>query len=289
MTGQTVDVSREREAARSRLRGMWSAVAPAWGEHADFVEARGAAVTERLLELASPARGERVLELAAGAGGLGLAAAPLVAPGGEVVVSDFVAEMTEIAAARAAAHGFDNVETCVLDLEQIEQPDASFDLVLCREGLMFAVDPALAAGEIRRVLRPDGRVAVAVWGPREANPWLGIVLDAVSAQLGVPVPPPGMPGPFALGDAGRLADVLSAGGLADVSVEELALPLRAPSFDDWWTRTCALAGPVSSVLASFSAEAAAALRERAHAAAAAYETADGIELPGVTLVATGRA
>jgi SAM-dependent methyltransferase len=289
MTGQTVDVSREQEAARSRLRGMWSAVAPAWGEHADFVERRGAAVTERMLELVTPAQGERVLELAAGAGGVGLAAAPLVAPDGEVVVSDFVAEMTEIAAIRAAAHGLDNVETRVLDLEQIEQPDASFDLVLCREGLMFAVDPALAAGEIRRVLRPGGRVAVAVWGPREANPWLGIVLDAVGAQLGVPVPPPGMPGPFALGAAGRLAEVLSAGGLADVSVEELALPLRAPSFDDWWTRTCALAGPVSSVLASFSTEAAAALRERAHTAVAAYETADGIELPGVTLIATGRA
>ena len=289
MTGQTVDVSREQEAARVRLRGMWSAVAPAWGEHADFVEARGGAVTERMLELASPAQGERVLELAAGAGGLGLAAAPLVAPGGAVVVSDVVAEMTEIAAARVAAHGFDNVETCVLDLEEIEQPDASFDLVLCREGLMFAVDPALAAREIRRVLRPGGRAAVAVGGPREKNPWLGIVLDAVGAQLGVPVPPPGMPGPFALGDAGRLADVLAGAGLADVSVEELALPLRAPSFDDWWTRTCALAGPVSSVLASFSAEAAAALRERANTAVGAYETADGIELPGVTLIATGRA
>ena len=95
------------------------------------------------------------------------------APGGEVVLSDVVPEMTAIAAARAEALGLDNVSTCVLDLEQIDQPDDSYDVVLCREGLMFAADPARAAGEIRRVLRPGGRVALAVWGPRERNPWLG--------------------------------------------------------------------------------------------------------------------
>ncbi len=66
---------------------------------------------------------------------------------------------------------------------------------------MFVPDPARAAGEIRRVLRPGGRVAVAVWGPRERNPWLGLVFDAVSAQTGPPVPPPGIPGPFSLDDA----------------------------------------------------------------------------------------
>ena len=70
---------------------------------------------------------------------------------------------------------------------------------------MFATDPARAAGEIRRVLRPGGRAAVAVRGPRERNPWLAVVFDAVSAQVGAPVPPPGVPGPFSLGDADGLA------------------------------------------------------------------------------------
>ena len=273
---------------RGRLRDMWAAVAPSWERHADYVDERGAALTERMLELSAPRPGERVLELACGPGGLGLAAAERVVPGGEVVLSDVVAEMTAIAAARAAAVGLDNVTTLELDLERIDQPDSSYDLVLCREGLMFAPDPARAVREIARVLRRGGRTAIAVWGPRERNPWLGVVLDSVAAQLGRPVPPPGIPGPFSLDDADRLARLLHDAGLSDVDVVEVAVPMRVASFDEWWARTCALAGPLSQVLASLPEQAARALRARVDDAVRPYETAAGLEFPGVTLLATAR-
>src|SRR3982074_3353810 len=126
------------DALSAQLQGMWAAVAGSWATHAEYVDARGTAMTAKMLELSAPRPGERVLELACGAGGLGFAAAPLVAPGGEGVLSDVVPEMTSIAAARAETRGLSNVRTCVLDLEQIEQPDHSYDVVLCREGLMFA-------------------------------------------------------------------------------------------------------------------------------------------------------
>jgi SAM-dependent methyltransferase len=273
---------------RDRLHVGWAAVAAAWGEHAEFVDAEAASVTERMLELASPQPGERVLELACGAGGVGLAAAQMVAPGGEVVLSDLVAEMTSIAAARAAALGLTNVSTCVLDLERIGQPDGSYDVVLCREGLMLALDPAWAVREIRRVLRPGGRVAVAVWGPRERNPRLALVFDAVSAQLGTPVPPPGMPGPFSLDDADRLAGLLSDAGLTDVAVSELPTPHRAGSFEEWWSRTSSLAGPLAKILASLPEDAERTLRGRLQEEVSAYETPNGLEFPGVTLLAAGR-
>jgi SAM-dependent methyltransferase len=276
------------EDLRPRLHGMWESVAPAWGEHADYADARGAGVAERMLELTSPAPGERVLELACGPAGLGLAAASRVAPAGHVVLSDVAAGMADIAAARAESLGVRNVSTRVLDVESIDEPDEAYDVVLCREGLMFATDPARAAREVRRVLRPGGRVAIAVWGPRERNPWLGVVFDAVAGQLGRPVPPPGVPGPFSLSDAERLAALLEDAGLRDVVVGELAVPLRAASFEEWWERTSALAGPLSAILAALPEPAARALSERVRQAAAGYATADGLEFPGVSLIATAR-
>jgi SAM-dependent methyltransferase len=273
---------------RTRLHGMWAAVADGWAEHAEYADARGAEVAETMLGLTRPQPGERVLELACGPGGLGLAAAERVGPAGAVVLSDVAAEMTAIAAARADGLGLSNVTTRELDLERIDQPDASYDVVLCREGLMFAPDPDRAAREIRRVLRPGGRVGVAVWGPRDRNPWLGVVFDAVSAQIGAPVPPPGIPGPFSLGDADRLAGLLAGAGLSDVVVSELPVPLRAASFEEWWARTSALAGPLAKILASLPDEAATAVRARAQAAVGAYETPAGLEFPGVSLIASGR-
>jgi SAM-dependent methyltransferase len=262
---------------------MWESVAPGWADNADYVDTRAARVTERLLELTRPGPDDRVLELACGAGGTGLAAARTA---GAVVVSDVAPGMTAIARARADARGVANVEARTLDFERIDEPDGSFDVVLCREGLMFAAEPARAAGEIARVLRPGARVAVAVWGPRERNPWLGIVLDAVGAQVGMPMPPAGVPGPFSLSDAAELRGLLARAPLAGVEVEELAVPLEAPSLDEWWSRTTALAGPLAQLLRTLPEEA---IRARAGADAARYLTPEGPRFPGVTLIGSGRA
>src|SRR5436305_1652786 len=108
------------------------------------------------------------------------------------------------------------------------------------------------------------------------HPWLGVVFATVGAQLGREVPPPGIPGPFSLSDADRLAGLLAAAGLTDVAVTELAVPLRASSFDEWWERTSALAGPLAKILASLPEPAAEALRVRARDASRAYETPNGL-------------
>lgn len=276
------------ESKRAHVHKMWGAVAPNWSAHADYTDDRHAENTRRLLMDAAPAPGERVLELACGAGGLGLAAATLVMPGGEVVLSDVVAGMVSTAADRAAELGHQNVVARVLDLEEIAEPDGRYDVVLCRDGLQFALDPGRAVREMRRVLVPGGRVAVAVWAARSRNPWLGVILDAVTAQTGRTVPPPGLPGPFAIDDPERLAGLLADAGFTDVAVGELDLPLRATSFSDWWERTSALAGPLAALLATLPAPAMEALRERARQLAEGYTTPDGLEFPGVALVASGR-
>jgi SAM-dependent methyltransferase len=276
-------------ALRPGLHAMWASVAPGWATWADDTDARGAHLVDRMLECAAVAAGDRVLELACGPGGAGLAAAERVGPSSPVVLTDVAAEMTAIAAARAAERGLDQVETRVRDLEEIDEPDGAFDVVLCREGLMLVPEPARAAGEIARVLAPGGRFAVAVWGPRGRNPWLGGLFDAVTAQTGAPVPPAGLPGPFSLDDRDRFAAALDVAGLADVEIEEVDFPMRFESFDTWWTRVGALAGPLANLLAALPEEGRTAIRDHAAATFAPHRSAAGeLELPAVALLAGGR-
>ncbi len=274
---------------RAQLHAMWAGVADAWDEHAAYVDRRAAGVTAALLDATDPRPGERVLELACGPGGTGLAAARRVAPGGEVVVSDVVPAMTAIAARRAEELGLDGVRPRTLDLEAIDEPDGAYDVVLCREGLMFASDPAQAVREMRRVLGAGGRAGIAVWGPRERNPWLGLVLDAAAETLGRPVPQPGRPGPFALEDRDRLAGLLADAGFADVAIEEVATPLQAATIEEWWHGRVAMAGPLERIVAQLPQEARAAMQARAAAAVARYDSPAGLAIPGVTLVASARA
>jgi len=138
------------EAVRAQVHGMWSAVADRWADHADEIDERGADITAAMLTSAGVRRGDEVLELACGPGGLGMAAAELVGAEGAVVLSDVAGEMVAIAAERAARRGLTNVRTATLDLEEIAEPENSFDVVLCREGLMFAVEPDQAIHEIPR-------------------------------------------------------------------------------------------------------------------------------------------
>jgi enediyne biosynthesis protein CalE5 len=269
------------------LHAIWSTASQAWNEHADFVEERGAVVSAAMLAVADLRPGDDVLELGCGPGGVGIAAAEIVGADGHVVLSDVVPEMTAIAEERARRHGLRNVVVRELDMEHIDVPDASFDKVLCREALMLVADPTAAARETLRALRPGGLAVFAVWGPAAANPWLSALLDAVSAQLGAPVPPPGMPGPFALSGDGALAQVLSAAGFSDVDVREVSTPLHAASIDEWWTVVPSLAGPVAAIINSLPDDVTSAMRADAESALRNYADAGGYTIPGLSLVGVG--
>lgn len=284
----TSSTSAAPDPMRAMLHAMWGAAAAGWAEHASFVEQRGEVVTHALLAAARVGEGDRVLELGCGPGAVGIAAAAAVGRSGFVVLSDVAPAMLAIAAERSAAAGLANTTTKVLDLEQVDEPDESFDVVLCREALMLVADPGLALREVRRVLLPGGRVALAVWGARERNPWLAVLLDAVSAAVGVPVPPPGVPGPFSLADVAGLRATMAGSGLADVEVRELDTPMAVESFEAWWQIVPALAGPVGSLLSSLPAEQVDAIRAAARSSIGADQADGRLDLPGLSLVAAGR-
>ena len=205
------------------------------------------------------------------------------------MLSDDAPEMVAVAARRAT--GYPQVSTAVFDQSEILAEDGHFDAVISRHGLMFAEDPVGAVREATRVLRPGGGFAAMTWGPRSMNPWLGLVLDAVGEQFGVPFPPPNIRGPFSLDDAALLTSVLEEGGLDDVQVQAVETPMHAASVQAWWERVPQLAGPLATALAAMEPDVREQIAQRAMNAGAQASRRDGdqIVFSGSVLIASGRA
>jgi len=194
----------------------WTAVAAAWDANADEIDDHSAAATDELVTRLDVQPGETVLELAAGPGSLGATWSRLVGPAGRVVLSDIAPGMVDVAERRNSS--LDNVETVVLDATAIDRGDASCDVVVSRMGLMFALDPSLAFAEIRRVLRPGGRLGVLTWGAMEHNPWMTCVgMAAMMNGLTAGGLPRGPGGIFSLSDRATLEQLAHGAGFVDVS------------------------------------------------------------------------
>jgi len=276
------DANTHREAS---LRN-WEEAASGWTRRQELLRELGAPVSHWMLEAVSPRPGERVLELAAGLGETGMLAAELVAPMGGVIISDQAEAMLEGARARALALGLSNVEFQVLNAEWIDLPVASVDAVICRWGYMLMADPGTALSETRRVLRPGGRTALAVWDAIDYNPW-ALLPARELLERGLSSPPqPGTPGPFALGSSQALAELLERSGFSGVRMAELALVRRHSSFEELWDSTLDLSRVFhDTVLERPEAE----IEEIKYALAdrfAPYTARDGtLEIPGRTLLA----
>ncbi|HWF73980.1 MAG TPA: methyltransferase domain-containing protein [Solirubrobacteraceae bacterium] len=241
------------EVLRADLLERWERAAPGWAARRERVRAFGMPVSERMIDAVSPAPGQRLLELAAGIGDTGLLAAPRLLPGGTLVSSDATEGMLEAARARAAELGVGNVEFKRLELEWIDLPTADVDAALCRWGLMFAVDPGAALSETRRVLRPGGRVAVAVWDEPGSNPWATIPTRALVDLGHIDPPDPSAPGMFTLGAPGRLAELLGDAGFLEVVVDTVDFEARYDSVDAYVEETRELSPPFGDVVEGLSA------------------------------------
>lgn len=280
----------EPDDLRVQLLDAWDRQSAGWGRQADRIREHGMPVSVRMLELADLQQGERVLELAAGPGDTGFLAATRIAPGGTLISSDASEAMLALARERAAEQGIDNVEFRQLQLEWIDLPTASVDAILCRWGVMLLVDPAAALAECRRVARPGGRIALAVWDTPQTNPWTSI-LSGTLVDLGLTEPPePRAPGMFALAAPGALAEKLEDAGFVEVTVEPVAIARTYANVLEWIgeTRDCSMMfGRVWGGLGNSDRQR---VRDEVAARAAAFADADGgLTFPGSSLVAVAGA
>jgi SAM-dependent methyltransferase len=276
----------------SSLEG-WEAAAPGWVRRQALMREFAAPVSHRMIEALALQPGERVLELAAGLGETGMLAAEVVAPLGGVVISDQAEAMLSGARERALELGLSNVEFKVLNAEWIDLPLASVDAVLCRWGYMLMADPAAALAETRRVLRPGGRVALAVWDAIESNPWALLPAQELIERGQAPAPSADAeprPGPFALGDAEQVSELLMEAGFLDVEVEALDLVRRHPSFAELWETTLDLSPSFHDAVLSRPATEIAEIERSLAERFAPYTSADGaLEIPARTLIASASA
>jgi ubiquinone/menaquinone biosynthesis C-methylase UbiE len=271
-------------------RQRWAQIAAGWRERADVIRDFGMPVSARMIEQLRLQPGQRVLELAAGPGDTGFLAAELVRPGGLLISSDAIDEMLAIARERASAMGIDNVEFKLLELDWIDLETASVDAILCRWGLMFASDPAGALQEMRRVTRPGGRVALAVWDVAEENAWATIPSRAL-VELGYMEPPdPAAPGMFVLADADRLECLLEGAGFVDVVIERVAVTSADGSVEGYLADSAARSRQVREVREQLSVEQWDEVFRRVRALAEPYTAGDGsVRMKGRSLVASADA
>ncbi|HEY1390275.1 MAG TPA: methyltransferase domain-containing protein [Ktedonobacterales bacterium] len=210
---------------------VWNETARDYSEVAAIAAPGGEAISERLIALAHVTTGQRVLDVATGAGDPALTAARVVGPSGSVVGVDHAPQMLEMARQRATTAGLGNVTFLEGDAQRLDLPPQSFDAVLSRWGMMFFQPLVPALEGFRRVLRPGGYLAAAVWGAPQEVPLISASSAAVMGQLGRPLPPPDAPGPFNLADAGKLARSLADAGFRNVETESQTVSVTFPSAD----------------------------------------------------------
>jgi SAM-dependent methyltransferase len=192
--------------------------------------------------------------------------------------------MLGLARRRAQEKGLANVTFQVADAST-HSLEPSFDLLFSRFGVMFFDDPASAFRNLRRALRPGGRLAFVCWGPVVDNPWYRVPMEAASAVVSLPAPPaPGAPGPFAFGDRVRLTELLERAGFRDVRIDASAPRfVLGPELESAATHAVN-AGPVSRVLLEVDEPTRARVRAAIMDRLQAYAGADGIALPASTWV-----
>jgi ubiquinone/menaquinone biosynthesis C-methylase UbiE len=288
----TPESTPESGGEKQAMRTYWAGKAPMWDRRADEIARLADRMNQPLLDAVGIEQGQVVLDLASGAGEPALSVARAVGPGGRVVATDMVPEMLAAARRRAgeeSAKGTEKIARMdfeIADMEALPFPDAAFDRVTCRFGLMFCPHPERALAEARRVLRPGGRAGFMVWGPREDTTIFVVLAAAARAVFG---DDPGfdLDTQFRLGAEGALTDRMSASGFADAKERELRFSPRVPVGHRFWEAQADMS--LGSRLESASESERRAYHEAVEAELAAHRDGDSYQLYVHARIGLGKA
>jgi SAM-dependent methyltransferase len=262
----------------------WEAMAPGWERRREYLRDFSQGITDWMVAQLDPQPGQTILELGSGTGETGFAAARRMGDSGRLISTDLPPAMVEVAKRRAEELGVSNAEFRVMNAEHIDLGDGTVDGVLCRWAFMLMPDPGKAMAESRRVLRPGGKLALAVMGGPAQNPWASsVAMSIVSLGLIPPIDPKAAGGVFSLAEPDTLRELLGRAGFGEVRIEDMEFQLRFSDFEDYWSFVREFAGAVAILLRSFSDEQRAAVRDATERATERFRTSEGYDLPGLSV------
>lgn len=266
---------------------QWQEVARAWHEWTPRLDVWLSAATEQMLDMAGIGSGSRVLDLAAGTGGQSLLAARRAGPQGHVLATDISSRILDFARQNALEAGLGNLMTAVMDGENLDVEEASFDAAISRLGLMFFPDLQRSLAGIGRALRPGGRFAAIVFSAPEKNRFISDPARIVREFAKLAPPQPGEPGLFSLSVPGVLAGMLGRAGFSDVQEEVLDSRIQLSNADECLRLARESFGALHQMLSGLDEETKEAAWREVHVALREFDSDHGFHGPCELLVAGG--
>lgn len=263
-----------------------------WTTFQERLDALFEPITALALDAAKAAPGEHAIDVGCGCGATVLALADRLGATGQVLGLDVSEPMSARARERIAASGLANAKVLVSDAATYTFPHGDADLLFSRFGVMFFADPVAAFTNLRRAMRPGGRLLCAAWRPLADNPWFRVPLEA-ARPLVSPLPPadPEAPGPFALANADRTRAIFADAGWHGVTLTRQDVPMRFAAAGqlqqatDFATRVGALA----RILADEGTDVRERVRQAVLETLRTYDGAAGITLTGSIWLISARA
>jgi len=240
---------------REIIRQEWRDAAPFWRKWSSQLAFQSRQATELVVQGAALSPGLHVLDLASGSGEPALSVSAAIGPQGRVIATDLLLEMLEVAQENAAARGLTNIDFRAADAEQLPFPGGLFDRVTCRFGIMFIPDVQKALREMRRVLKPGGRVSFVTWGPLDENPLFGLMIRPFLKYVDVPPPAPDSPHVFRFSSEEKLTQTISAAGFQEVHATKHKINWPWPgTAEQAWQGGSELAAPFKKIIAATPAD-----------------------------------
>ncbi|HWF90206.1 MAG TPA: methyltransferase domain-containing protein [Pyrinomonadaceae bacterium] len=266
---------------------VWAESARHWTKYSDTLHKMFVPLTHALIERARIGKGQTVLDVAGGAGEPSLTIAEVVGPEGSVMCTDGVAQMVEAARAEAQRRGLTNMRFQQCPADSLPFPDNSFDVVVSRLGVMFFPDPVAAFREMLRVLRPNGRMAFAVWAKSDVNPFCYLVTRVLDQHVQSPAAAPDAPNAFRFAEPGKLINVMKQAGAVDVAESIVNFDIEAPiSARQFWEIRSHTSDTLRDKLAKLPADEQAQIGGEIEQAVAEFFPNNQMKFPTQMLIAT---